>query len=288
MRPEAVPLLLVALLLVSAQPGVEVVSTVVDGDRTIDSGSDAVIVVGGNATVPADARANTSVYVVGGTAHIAGTVNGTVTQFSGEVTVDASATVTETYRVYGGERTVADGATVPVDRVAEPLTGQRSPAEAAGAVLLQALGLAVVAFLVGRRYPDALGTVGHAIRAHPAVSGTVGLLTIVTLVALLVFMAFTLVLLPVTVAGLVGGAFVLLYAHVCVGYLLGEYLPLSRPGSATAAGAVVFLVATRVLGLIPVVGGLLSLSVLVTAMGAVFITYFGLRRFRPATIPPVE
>jgi hypothetical protein len=287
-RPESVPLLLVALLLVSAQPGVEVVSTVVGGDRTIESGSDAVIVLDGNATVSSETQANTSLYVVGGDVRIAGTLDGSVVQFAGDVTVEESATVTEAYRIYGGVRTVADGATVSVDRVAEPFTGQRTPTSAVGVFLLQALGLGVVAFLVGRRYPDLLANVGHAIRAHPAVSGTVGLLSIVTLLALFVFMAFTLVLLPVTVLGLAGGILVLVYAHVCVGYVLGDVLPLEASGPATAAGSVLFLTATQLLGLVPVVGGLVSVLLLVTATGAVVVTYFGLRRFQPVRIPPVE
>jgi hypothetical protein len=287
-RPESVPLLLVALLLVSAQPGVETIATIVDGDQQIESDSDAVIVVGGNVTVPADSRVSTSVYVVDGNARIAGTLDGRVTQLAGVVTAESTATVTGTYRVYGGTQAIADDAQVPVDRVAEPFTTQRSPAEAVGVFVMQALGLALVAFLLGRRYPDLLENVSHALRAHPAVSGTVGLLTIVTLLALFVFMAFTIVLLPVTVLGLGSGFLVVLYAYVCVGYLLGQSLPIDNPGPATAAGTVLFLVVLELLGLIPVVGGLLSLLVLVAATGAVVVTYFGLRRFQPVRIPPVE
>ena len=104
MRPESVPLLLVALLLVSAQPGVETIATIVDGDQQIESDSDAVIVVGGNVTVPADSRVSTSVYVVDGNARIAGTLDGRVTQLAGVVTAESTATVTGTYRVYGGRQ----------------------------------------------------------------------------------------------------------------------------------------------------------------------------------------
>jgi drug/metabolite transporter (DMT)-like permease len=125
-------------------------------------------------------------------------------------------------------------------------------------------------------------------RRHPLVSGTVGFLASVTLLSLFVFMGFTLVLIPVSLLGFVGLFLVSLYAYVSVGYLLGQRLPTEDPGTATAAGAVLFLVASRLLGLVPVVGDSLSIAVLVVAMGAVFVTYFGLREFHPPELGPVE
>jgi hypothetical protein len=287
-RPELVPLLLVALLLLSAQPGVESVTTLVGGDTEIAGDSDAIVVLEGNASVPAGETVNASLYVVAGQVSIDGTVRGEVVQFAGEVTAGPAATVTGTYRVFGGERTIAEGAAVAVAQTAAPLTETQSPAEAAGFFLLQALALAAVAFAAGRRVPALLGNVGHAVRSHPVVSGTVGLLAGVTLLALFVFMAFTLVLLPVTVLGLAGGVAVVAYAYVCVGYLVGQQLPVEDAGTATAAGGVLTLAATDLLGFVPVVGGLLALLVVVTATGAVVVTYFGLRRFEPPSLPAVE
>jgi hypothetical protein len=278
----------VALLLISAQPGVETVTTVVDGEESLTAEEGAVIVAGGTVTVADGERVNASLYVIDGAVRIDGTVDGDVFQLAGEVSASATAAVTGTYRAVGGTRTVAGGAAVPVETVAEPLTGQRSPAEAAGVFFMQALALAAVSYLLGRRYPDLLGTVSETVRAHPAVSGTVGLLATVTLLAVFVFMAFTIVLLPVTVLGLVGGLLVALYAYVCVGYLLGQYLRPERPGVGTAAGAVAFLGLSELLGFVPVVGGLVPLLVLVTAIGAVLITYFGLRAFQPPRLRPVE
>lgn len=288
MRPETVPLLVVALLLVSAQPGVESVTTVVAGSQEVETGSEAVIVADGTATVPEGRTVETALYVIGGTAEVEGTVEGRVVQLAGEVRVGPDARVTGVYRVLGGSRSVAPGAAVPVDVVAEPLTQRRSPAEAAGLFALQALGLAALGFLAGRRLSGLLDNVAHSTRHHPAVSATVGVLTTVTLLSVLVFMAFTLVLIPVTLFGLFVGALVFLYAYVAVGYLVGRRLVPGRPGLATAAGTVLFLVASELLGFVPVVGGLVPLLVLVTAVGASFVTYFGLRRFEPPQLAAVE
>lgn len=287
MRPEAVPLLVVALLFIAANPGVETISTVVGGEQTIEGGTDAVVVLDGNVTVEEGTTVNTSLYVLGGSVRLEGTVDGQVRQLAGDVTATASASVTGGYDVYGGDQSVASGADVGLDVIAEPLTQERSLAERVGLFVMQALGLALAGAVVGRRYHALLANVGHSMRRHPAVSITVGLLATVTLLALFVFMAFTIVLIPVTVLGLVGGMLVYLYAYTCVGYLLGRELWPDRPGLATAGGSVAFLAVSDLLSLVPVVGGLVPLLVLVTAAGAVGITYFGLRRFQPPQLEPV-
>ena len=288
MRPETVPLLLVALLLVSAQPGVDTVTTVFDGTQDVPGDADAVIVADGTVTIPNDTRTTTSLYVIGGTAHIEGTLDGRLVQLAGNVAVGSSGTVTEQYQVLGGDWEVATGAAVNPEVIAEPVTQKRSPIESLAIFLLQAVILGVVSFVVGRRYSEFLANVCHSIRHHPVVSGTVGLLTIVTLLALFVFMAFTIILLPVSLLGLLGGVFVYLYAYIGIGSLLGQWVPTDRPGVATAAGAILFLMASRVLSFLPIIGESLLIVVVVIAIGAVFITYFGLREFQPPQLPPID
>lgn len=283
-----VPLLVVALLLVAGQPGVETVTTVVGGTQDLPAGADAVILVDGTVTVPAGTRAVTSLYVIGGTARIEGTLDGRLVQFAGNVSVAPAGSVAGQYQLVGGDLRAAEGATVDPEVIAEPITRDRSRGESAVTFLLQAAGLAAVSFVLGRRYPDLLANVSLAIRHHPVVSGTVGLLASVTLLALFVFMAFTIVLIPVSLLGLLGGVLVSLYAYIGVGFLVGGWLPIERPGVATAVGAVGFLVASRLVGLVPLVGPSIPALVLVVAIGAVFVTYFGLREFAPPSLGPVQ
>lgn len=288
MRPESIPLVVVALLLISAQPGTETVTTIVEGSPDIPEPSDAVIVVGGSPTIPEGSHVETSIYVIGGTAHVDGTLDGRLVQLSGNVTVGERGSVTGTYQFYGGSYDVAEGSAVQPNVVAEPLTSERSPAETVGFLLLQAVLLGSIAYVLGRRYPDLLANVGHSVTHHPAVSGSVGFLGIVTLLAIFVFMAFTIVLIPVSVLGLLGGIGVIVYAYVVVGFLLGRRIAPDRPGVGTAAGSVLFLGVTNLLNQLPVVGGLLSIGVLVVGVGAILITYFGLRRFSPPRLRPVQ
>ncbi|ODR80919.1 hypothetical protein BG842_00505 [Haladaptatus sp. W1] len=288
MRPETVPLLLVALLLVSAQPGVDTVTTVFDGTQDVPGDTGAVVVADGTVTIPNNTRTTTSLYVIGGTARIEGTLDGRLVQLAGNVTVGSSGTVTDQYQVFGGDREIATDAAVDPDVVAEPVMQERSPIESLTIFLLQAVILGVVSFVVGRRYSEFLANVRHSIRHHPVVSGTVGLLTTVTLLALFVFMAFTIILLPVSLLGLLGGVFVYLYAYISIGSMLGQWMPTDKPGVATAAGTVLFFMASRVLSFLPIVGESLLIAVAVIAIGAVFITYFGLREFQPPQLPPVD
>jgi hypothetical protein len=287
-RPELVPLLLVALLLVSAQAGVQSITTVVEGEQTLSDEADAVIVVDGTVTLPEGASADADVYVIGGELTIAGALSGDVTQLAGTVDIPTTGAVDGTYQVLGGERRVAEGARVQPSVIAEPFTQQRSPLEALLLFVVQTGLLAVLAFVLGRRYAPLLENVAHSISAHPLLSGTVGLLASVTLIALFVFMAFTIILIPVSVLGLLGGILVYLYAYVGLGHLLGQRVPVETPGLATAIGTVAVAVAFRVLGFVPIVGGLVSILALVVGVGAVVITYFGLREFHPPTLQPIE
>ena len=136
-RPEVVPLIVVALLLIAAQPGVETVTTVVGGDQALPDGADAVVVVDGTVTVPEGVEAPVSVYLVGGTVRIAGTLDGELVQLAGTVDVGSSGVVTGQYQQFGGELARAGGATVEPEVVAEPLTRERSPGVSAALFVLQ-------------------------------------------------------------------------------------------------------------------------------------------------------
>lgn len=136
-----------------------------------------------------------------------------------------------------------------------------------------------------RRRPSMLATAGGAAIRHPLVSVTVGALVTVTFLSLFVFMAFTLILLPVSLLGLAGGVVAVAYGLIVLGYLVGRRMTSWRAGPATAAGTVAVMVSLQLLGEIPLVGDLLLIAVLLAAFGAVLLTYFGLKEFHPVTLP---
>jgi hypothetical protein len=283
---ELLSRLLVALLLVTASgQAIGTVGVVVDGTQTVGGDSDATIVAGGTASVPENASVEGAVYVVGGTLTVAGTVRGSVTQLGGNVTVRETGTVTERLRSYGPGANVSDGATVgTIDRI-EPTTQTPSPGTDFAVWFVQALVVAAGAFVLSRRAPGLLDNVTDSIRHHTFVSLVVGALTGTTLLVLFVFMAFTVILIPVSVLGILAGLLSVAYAYVAFGHLLGTLVPVDRREVASAVGAVVFFALTTVLGWVPVVGGLIQLLLVVTGLGAVLVTYFGLSEFEPVTLP---
>jgi hypothetical protein len=62
-------------------------------------------------------------------------------------------------------------------------------------------------------------------------------------------------------------------------------LPIQRPGWAVAAGVAAVTRLCQVLRLIPLLGDLVVGGLLLTGLGAVVLTYFGLREFTPVRLP---
>jgi hypothetical protein len=135
-----------------------------------------------------------------------------------------------------------------------------------------------------------LARVAEAAIQHPLVGGAVGLLAAAVTPALLVLMAFTVVLLPVTTLGIVLMLLVSSYAQVALGWALGQQFRRWwgwTERRATFAGVVVLLVVLWLLRLVPFVGDALFLIVVVVAVGAVLLTRFGTTAYQPPQ-PRVE
>lgn len=283
---EALPLLIVVLLLVSVGGGdIDRMEITFEGDYDIQTVDDVLVVAGGTATVPAGGTVEGDIYTIGGTTRIDGTVDGDVMLLAGNVSVSDSAEINGTLQRIAGDLAVADGATVGEVSTFEPSAPPDSPTRKAGTYLLQFLTLGVAGWWLARRRPRLLDNVGHSITDHALVSGVVGALAAATLLVLFVYMAFTLVLLPVSVVGLVAMLVIVLYGQLVFGYVVGQQLPIDRADLATVAGVGVFLLMLEFLEAIPLLGVAVQFVVAAVGFGAVLNTYFGLQRFQPATIP---
>ena len=283
---EAIPLLIVVLLMVSIGGGdVQEMSVTFQGETDVDTLADVYVVAGGTTTVPGDATLDGDVYVIGGTAVVDGSVDGDVTLLNGNLSVHDDATVTGTLQTYSGSAAVSADASVGRVSQFEPPTPSSSPTQRVGGFLLQVLVLGAFGWWLVERHPRVVENVGAAITEHALVSGVVGSLGATSLLVLFVYMAFTLVLLPLAIVGLLAELLVVLYGQAVFGYLLGTRLPIERAGVATIAGIATFLLLLEVVGLVPYLGGIAQLVVAVVGFGAVLNTYFGLQRFEPVTIP---
>lgn len=285
MTLELIPMLLLSLLLL-ASDGADagVARLVLSGDHRFGDSRQALIVGDATATIPRDATLTAPVHVLGGTTRIDGVVRARVTQISGTLIVGPNAEIAD-LRLIGGSQTVAGTADITRRTRVDLVTDGRSPW---GAVLPSVATIAVLS-LIGLRLvrtrPRNLDNVARAVAHHPVITATVGLLLMLTALSLLVFMAFTLVLIPVSLLGLAAGVVVTSLGVIGWGHRLGRHLPLRRPDAATAAGVVVALILLEVAGRIPVAGDLIVGFVLLSGVGAVTITYLGFAEFRPAALP---
>lgn len=286
MKLELIPLLILALLMLSAGGGgVESAEFVMEGDHRITEHRGGLIVGDATVTVPSGEMVSGPVYVIGGELRIEGTVSGDVTQLSGSIVVEDGGAIEGRLRHIAGTETLSEDASIADRTIVDVAPAEPDPIAAHLPTVLTALGLALVGAWLSRRRPMLLETVGTAARDHALVSLTVGGLLSVTFLAVFVFMAFTLILIPVAVLGLSIGLLTIAYGVISLGYLVGQRLDTPRTGLATAAGVVVVVVLLEVLTVVPLVGDLLSMGLVLTGFGAVVLTYFGLREFEPVTLP---
>jgi hypothetical protein len=100
-------------------------------------------------------------------------------------------------------------------------------------------------------------------------------------------MAFTILLIPVTVLGLILGGAVVAYGLIGWGFVLARLIArrwpaLSLPLAAFLSTAF-FMLLLEAITVVPLVGGLIPLLLAVTGVGAVLLTWFGRQRFVSAT-----
>lgn len=283
---ESIPLLIVIILLLSAS-GVEPQAMEVHfaGDRTVDAVDDVLIVAGGSVTVPDGTAVEGQIFVIDGNFDIAGTIDGPVTQLAGTVTVPETGVITGEFQTIAGAGTVADGADIGRRTViqAESTDGD---AGATGLLLgLQLVGLVAMGYLLGRWRPDLLENVGRAVTEYPGVSAVTGGFSAAVLMVLLIFMAFTLVLIPVSILGLGALLLSIAYGQVAIGYRLVGPLGIEETRWRGALGAAVLVVVLEIAGLVPFVGSLFAGLLALLGFGAALITYYGIRIFEPPAIP---
>lgn len=287
MNPASIALLIVALLMASASGEVERIDVILDGAHGVPVSSGAVIVVDGVLEVDPDVRMEGPVYVVGGRFILEGAVTGDVVQFAGTVDVVPTGAVDGELRHIAGALDVDPGATI-ASRVELDVATQPSGFGGFFSTIIAATTLAGIGFVVVRRRPQSVSNVAAAAIEHPVVTFTVGCLVTLTFVALFVFMAFTLVLLPIALIGIVVGLVTATLGLIALGRGLGRKLPIEREPIAAGVGVAAVVIAMQLAASIPLIGDWVVLSTVMVGIGAVIVTYFGAARFDIDALPGLD
>ena len=290
------------------------------GDFVLKSGEvllGDLVLFGGNATLEAGSRVNGDVFLMGGNAEIAGEVTGDVALLGGNVELLATAHVYGDAVAIGGNLIRAAGARVD-GQVAEGnefigpfdfswpfdfgFDGVRGigPVESLRMGFSPVLGLiwfgfrslllAAVAVLVVMFWPQPTDRTGRAAIAQPILGGGLGLLTIVVGPILLLVLAITILLIPVTLIGIVLLLVAGLFGWIAIGLEVGKRLAEAfkwelQPPAAAGLGTLVLSLVVGGLGLFPCVGWLAPFLVASIGLGAVMLTRFGSREYAGGSAP---
>lgn len=245
-------------------------------------------VVGGNATVEPNATVNGDVAVIGGNVTVDGKVNGDLTVVGGFVYLEDHAEIKGNVDSLGGTVQRASGARVEgqnIDRGRNPrittvgapgMNISFEPVTATLMAIFQALAMAALAVLVSLFAPRLMERTGQAAVTSAPASGGVGCLTLLVLV----IMAITIILLPVSLIGILAAGVAILFGWVALGAMVGRQLAVwlkqtwSEPVTA-GAGTLTLSLLASLLNVIPCIGWLGSFLVGMVGLGAVVLTRFG-------------
>ena len=277
--------LIVSRALVALAAMVPVLATAAPASAQADSGAETHVVLTGRAEVRAGERAET-VVILDGPAVIDGHVDGAVVALNGDIRV--SGTVEEAVVALNGRATIAGGA-----RVGGDVVSSKAPQVDAGAIVegetrtvrfsLRALGfffwlawwvavtvsLLLLGILLLALAPAAMAASHAVARNEPGRAIGWGLLVAVGLPVISILVMLTLVGIPLGVLGLLSLAVVYATGYVVAALALGRTM-VKEPRSrylAFLAGLGIL----RVLGLVPVVGGLLTFVAAAYGLGAIAI-----------------
>lgn len=285
MNPTLIPLLVIALMLATTDSDVDTVEVLLGGQHQIEGHRGGLIVGDAQVNIPVDTEVPGPIFVIGGELTVAGAVATDVIQLAGTVIVESEGMVGDELRLIGGTQSVSPTSQVGRRTSFEVNPAPGNPANRLAFTGIMALLLSWVGARLTRGRRKLLDNITDAVTQHYVVSFTVGTLLILTALALFAFMAFTLILIPIAIIGILAGLATLGYGIISWGYLIGTRLPVHRPGLATGLGVAAMVIVLQVAAEVPLVGGLVVLGIVLTAVGAVAITYYGVTSFQAAALP---
>ncbi len=245
---------------------------------------------GGNVFVEPGAEIGGNLEAAAGVVSIDGSVAGTAEVGSDELTVGPNASVGGDLRYSAENPRIADGAEIDgqVERVEDAVRAPIVPVVPnwVATVYEFVVNLVVGAILLAL-LPAFSGRVADRFAERPLASGGVGLLVLVGVPVLLVLFAITIIGIPIAILGAFAYALALWFGYVYGAFGLGSWLvSLGNEDWGRWVALVLGLAVLAVVGLVPVLGGIVDFAVLLVGIGALVGTLYGRwrgRRGEPAT-----
>jgi hypothetical protein len=301
--------ILLSILFLSLVPGTALAasaSAVVIGDNyTLESGetlNDNLFVLGGSVDLLAGSTVNGNVVLIGGSVQASGTINGNVTVLGGTLNLGSTFILKGNLTNAGTSINRNPGAQIfgKVNTIQNApyfdLPGQISiptfntdfnPFFRVISFFFRLFLWTLIAMVVAMFFPNQLTRISQTAIQQPLISGGMGLLTVIIVPIVLVLLAITICLIPVSLLG----ALVLILAWaaglISLGYELGkriavmfkqEWHPAILAGIGTLA---LMLVLSGVEAIIPCVGWIPKALAGLLGLGAVLLTQAGMKPYLP-------
>ena len=268
------------------------------------------VIFGGSAILEDDSKVSGSVAIFGGSLVINGEVEGDVAAFGGAVSLGDHAVVRGDVVTYGASVSRSNSAIVngSIGSARQPIRPplNLSPIVSNGVQMItdfiwrifQSFALAALAVLVSLFALRPMERAGDAIVDQPVLSAGMGFLTLLVSPIILVVIAITIILSPLSLIGFITLALGALFGWLALGLVTGErlahYLNQEWSGPVSAGvGTLVLSLAMNLIGIIPCVGWAVVAVIFLIGLGGVVLTRFGIQAYppRPGTpsmFPPVS
>ncbi|GAB4421764.1 MAG: hypothetical protein Kow002_10870 [Anaerolineales bacterium] len=281
------------------------------------------VVIGGSAVVEEQAIVKGDLVVIGGSLTLDGIVEGDSAIIGGSVVMGATAVIEGDLVTVGGAlskhpdaRVEGDVVTnVPAPDIQIPNVpsppGVPSPPSPPGvpnppqpnfsfnfnpvaqamqvlftAILMAALGMLATLFLQPQ-----MERVSGVVTKQPIIAGSFGLLTIILSPFVVTILAITLILAPVALLVIVGGALAWLFGVIALGFEVGERFTRAinqtwAPALTTGFGTFLLMLVSGGIGMVPCIGWLIPFLIAMLGLGSVVLTVFGTQPYPRVIAPP--
>jgi len=282
---------------------------VIGNSYTLESGktlNDDLFILGGTVNLMSGSTINGSVYLLGGSVQAAGTIYGNVTVLGGTLNLastfvlngnltsagtsinrDPGAQINGQVNTSGNNPIVVipGGTRIPI------LNSNFDPFLKVVGFFLRLFLWALAAMVVAMFFPTHLARISQTALSQPLISGGLGLLTVITVPIILVLLAITICLIPVSLIGalilVITWAFGLIALGLEVGRRISSMFKQEwHPAIAAGLGTLLLMcVLSGLEAIIPCIGWIPKALVGLLGLGAVLLTQFGLKPYIPSLDP---
>jgi cytoskeletal protein CcmA (bactofilin family) len=256
------------------------------------------IVLGGVATIEEESTVTGDVVLAGGTVTVKGEVTGDIISMGGSINLTDTALVKGDISTIGSGLTRSPNAIVngsvytsgagtlhlPDSFNPQTLTNFHLPdLQPIGNIfwsIFQTLAMAALALLVALFLPKPTERVANVIINQPMTAGGLGLLTVIVAPALLIVLAITILLIPLSLIGIFLLTIAFVFGWIAVGMETGKRLSQMfktewSPPINAGLGTLVLSLVSSAVSQIPCVGWVLPAVIAIIGLGGVLITRFG-------------